>query len=74
MWKVTAFAVRTCIVVVVVTHDYNMASYFLVARNLNGSSAAMCSDVAGSLFSGLGDLSELSDRYYIPHFYHFPHY
>ena len=36
-----AFAARTCIVVVVVTHDSNMASYFLEAGNLNGRNAAV---------------------------------
>ena len=42
-----AFAARTCIVGVVVTNEYNMASYFPVAGNFNGSNANMCSDVAG---------------------------
>ena len=37
--------------VVVVTNDFNMASYFLEAGNL------MCSDKAGPSISGSGDLS-----------------
>ena len=32
-----------CIVVVVVTHESNVASYFSEAVNLNGSNAYMCS-------------------------------
>ena len=45
-----------CIVVVVNTHEFNMASYFLEAENLNGSNAEMCSDVAGPSINGSGDL------------------
>ena len=47
--------------VVVVTHESNMASYFPEARNLNGRNANMCSDVAGPSRSGSWDLFELSD-------------
>ena len=45
-------------------HEFNMASYFPKARNLNGSIAdvMVCSDVAGPSISGSGDLLELSDR------------
>ena len=39
--KNDAFAARTCIVVVVVTHESNMASYFSEAENLNGKNADM---------------------------------
>ena len=55
------YAARTCIVVVVVTHETkrNVVSYFFKAGNLNGSYAYMCSDVAGSLRSGSEDLSTL---------------
>ena len=42
-----AFAARTCIVVVVATNKFNMASYFPEAGNINGSNVDMCSDVAG---------------------------
>ena len=35
---------------------------FPEARNLSGSNAGMCSDVAGPSSSGSGDLFELSDR------------
>ena len=49
-------------VVVVVTHESNMTSYFSEAGNSNGSKAYMCSDVAGQSSSGSGDLFELSDR------------
>ena len=48
--------------VVVVTREFNMASYFPEARNLSGSNADMCFDVAGSSISGLGDLFELSNK------------
>ena len=44
--------------VVVVTHEFNMALYFLEAGN--GSNAGMCFDVAGRLISGSGDVFELS--------------
>ena len=47
--------------VVVVTHELNIPSYFPEAGNLNGSNADMFSDVAGPSISGLGDLFELSD-------------
>ena len=57
-----AFAAQTCIVVVVVTNESNMASYFPEAGNLNGSNTEMCYDVAGPSSSGSGDLFELSDR------------
>ena len=63
-----------CIVVVVVTHESNVASYFFDAGNLNGSNAYLCSDVAGSLRSGSEDLLELSDRLNTTYFYYFPHY
>ena len=39
-----------------------MASYFPNARNLKGSNADMCSDVAGPSSCGSGDLFEVSDR------------
>ena len=52
---------RLCIVGVVATNEYNMTSYFSKARNLNGSNADMCSDVAGPLSSGVGDLGKLLD-------------
>ena len=48
--------------VVVVTHESNMASYFLEAGNLNGRNAGTCSDVAGPSSSGSGDFFELSYR------------
>ena len=51
-----------CIVVVVVTHVFDMASYFPAKGNLNGSNAKICSDVAGPLISGSGDLFELLDK------------
>ena len=50
---------KQCIVVVVVTQEFNMRSYFPEAGNLNGSNADMCSDVAGPSISGVGDLFEL---------------
>ena len=56
-----AFAVRTCIVGVVVTNESNMASFFPDAGNLNGSNADMCSDVTGPSSSSSSDLFELSD-------------
>ena len=62
MMKNNAFAVQMCIVVVVVTNESNMASYFPKVGNLNGSNADMCSDVAGLSSTGLCDLFELSDR------------
>ena len=60
--------------VVVVTHESNMASYFSEAINLNGSNAYMCSDVAGPSSSGSGDLFELSERSNTTYFYYFLHY
>ena len=39
-----------------------MALYFPKAEKSNGSKADMCSDVAGPLISGSGDLFDLSDR------------
>ena len=48
--------------VVVVTHESNMASYFSEAGNLNGRNADMCSDVAGLSSSGSRDLFEFSDK------------
>ena len=48
--------------VVVVTHDSNMASHFPEAGNLNGSNADTYSVVAGPSCSGSGVLFELSDR------------
>ena len=57
-----AFAARTCIVLIAVTHEFNMASYFPEAGNLNGSNADMYSDVAGPWIRGSGDLFQLSDR------------
>ena len=48
--------------VVEVTHESYMASYFPEAGNLNDSNADMCSDVAVPLTSGPGDLFEPSDR------------
>ena len=47
--------------VVVVTHESNMASNFSEAGNLNGSNAYMCSDVAGQSIRGPVGLFELSD-------------
>ena len=49
-------------VVVVVMNKANMVLYFPEARNLNGSNADMCSDVAGPSSSSSGDLFELSDK------------
>ena len=46
-YKNDAFAARACIVVVVVTHEFNMASYFPEAGILNGSNAEMCSYICG---------------------------
>ena len=58
--------------VVVVTHESNMASYFPEEGNLNGKSTGMCSDVAGTSSSGSGYLFELSDRSNTTYFYYFP--
>ena len=68
------FAARTCIVVVVVTHESNMASYFPEAGNLNSGNGDICSDVAGPSYKGSRDLFALSDRSKTPYFYHFSHY
>ena len=49
--------------VVVVTNESNMASYFPEAGNLNNSSNAdMCSEVSGASSSSQGDLFALSDK------------
>ena len=48
--------------VVVVIHEFNMASYFPKAGNLNGNNNDKCSDVAGPLISSLGDLFKLPER------------
>ena len=56
--------------VVVVTHESNVGSYFSEAGNLTGSNAYMCSDVARPSSSGSCDLFDLSYRV----FYYFPHY
>ena len=47
---------------VVVRNESNMMLYFPEVGNSYGSNTNMCSDVAGPLSSGLGDLFELSDR------------
>ena len=44
--------------VIVVTHEFNRASYFPEAGNLNGNNADMCSHVAWPSSSGSGDLFE----------------
>ena len=41
--------------VVVVMHEFNMASNFPEAGNLSGSNADMCSDVAEPSISGSGN-------------------
>ena len=46
----------------VVTHEFNMASYFPDAGKLNGSNADMCFDVTGPSMCGSGDSFEISDR------------
>ena len=48
--------------VAVVANEFNMASYFPEAGNLNGSYVDMCSDGSGPFSSGSGDLFELSYR------------
>ena len=48
--------------VVVVTDESNIASYFPEERNLNGSIADMRSDVTEPSSSDLSDFFELSDR------------
>ena len=69
------FEARTCIAVVVVMNESNMASCFPEAGNLNGSNTDMCSDVAEPSSRGSGDLFELSDRSNETIiFYYFPHY
>ena len=60
--------------VVIVTHEPNVASYFFEAGSLNGSNAYMCSDVSGSPRRGSKDLFELSDRSNTTYFYYFLHY
>ena len=72
MTEKSAFAARTCIVGVAVTHESNMASYFSEAGNLNGSNADMCSDAAGQSSTRSGDLFELSDRSNTTYLYYFP--
>ena len=57
---------------VVVTHESNMASYFSEAGNLNSRNAYMCSDVAAPSSSGSSDFFELSDRSNTTYFYYFP--
>ena len=69
-----AFAPRKCIVVVLVTHESNIGSYFPEVGNLNDRNADMCTFVAGPSSSGSGDLFELSDRPNTTYFYYFPHY
>ena len=66
------FWARTCIVVFVVPHEFNMALYFPESGNLNGSNFDICSDVAGPSSSGSGDVFELSDRSNTTYFYYFP--
>ena len=55
--------------VVEVTHESNMTSYFSEAGNLNGRNADMFSDVAGPSSSGSGDFFYLSDRSNTTYFY-----
>ena len=45
-----------------IPNESNIASYFPEAGNINGSNADMCSDAAGPLSKGQGDLFVLSDR------------
>ena len=68
------FCGSTCIVVVVVTHESNVASYLPEVRNLNGRNADMSCDVAGPSSSHSRDLFVLSGRSNATHFYYFPHY
>ena len=42
--------------VVVITHKFNVASFFPEAGNLNSSNADMCSDVARPSISGSGSI------------------
>ena len=58
--------------VVVVTNESNMASYFPEAGNLNGRNTDMCSDVAEPPSGGTGDLFELSGRSNTTYFYYSP--
>ena len=55
--------------VVVVTPEFNMASYFPEAGNLNGRNTDMCSDVAGPSSSRSRDLFELLGRSNNTYFY-----
>ena len=48
--------------VVVVTHEFHLASYLLEAGILNGNNADMCSYVAGQSTSSSDDSFELSNR------------
>ena len=48
--------------VIVVTNEFNMASYFHEAGNLNGSNAEIFSDVAGPSSSSSYEFFELLDR------------
>ena len=59
--------------VVVVTHEFNLASYFPEAGNLNGRNAGMCSDVAGPSSRRSRGLFELSDRLNTTYVYYFTH-
>ena len=52
MTSSNSLAARTYIVGVVVTNESNIASYFPVGENLDGSNADICSDVAGPSSSG----------------------
>ena len=58
-----AFVAQTCIVRVVVTNEFNKASYFPEAGNFNDSNAGMCYDVAGPSSGGSDDLFELCLRF-----------
>ena len=49
---------KRALLVVVVTHESKMASYFPEEGNLYGSNAVVCSDVAGPSSSGSGCLFE----------------
>ena len=60
--------------VVVVTHESNVESYFSEAGNLNGRNADMCSDVAGPSSSHSRNLFELSGGSNTTYFYYLPHY
>ena len=56
-----AFAAQMCTVVVAVTNESNVASYFPEEGNLNDSNADLCFDVAGPSSSGSDDLYDLLD-------------